>query len=112
MRHRIAALCILLAGPVFAGANDVKLACWIVGNDGGNTAFTSDGVSNLVQGVNEIYSQVVLTFVIDSIFYGDVFGLHYTNSLNSASHTWDRVWFLDNAPVGFGIHGSRNPTSE
>ena len=44
--------------------------------------------------------------------YGDVFGLHYTNSWNNASHTWDRVWFLDNAPVGFGIHGSRNPTSE
>jgi len=41
-----------------------------------------------------------------------LFGLHYTNSWNSASHTWDRVWFLDNAPVGFGIHGSRNPTSE
>ena len=83
MRHRIAALCILLAGPVFAGANDVKLACWIVGNDGGNTAFTSDGVSNLVQGVNEIYSQVVVTFVVDSISYTNntyLSDLIYTNN--------------------------------
>ena len=88
MRHRIAALCILLAGPVFAGANDVKLACWIVGNDGGNTAFTSDGVSNLVQGVNEIYSQVVLTFVIDSIFYTNntyLSDLTYTNAAQKAA---------------------------
>ena len=109
MRHGIAALCILLSGSVFAGASDVKLSCWIVGNDAGDAAFTSDGVSNLVKGVNEIYSQVVMTFVIS---YGDVFGLHYTNSWDGASHIWNRVWFLDNAPVGFGIHGSRNPTSE
>lgn len=115
MRHGIAALCILLSGSVFAGASDVKLSCWIVGNDAGDAAFTSDGVSNLVKGVNEIYSQVVMTFVIDSISYTNntyLSDLIYTNSWDGASHTWNRVWFLDNAPVGFGIHGSRNPTSE
>ena len=30
MRHRIAALCILLAGPIFSDTNNVKLTCWIV----------------------------------------------------------------------------------
>lgn len=242
MRHGTAALCALLSGSILAGADSVRLSCWIVGNDGGATAFTCDGVSNLVNGVNEIYSQVALFFVIDSISYtndtylsdliytnavqraaicnitnntgglelyfirslsgrptafsgsggivigprgnartvsheighscglpdiynfyrgtalavydspskgrmpddwgwypssvshsniverllmygfrsdvkadisyGDVFGLHYTDSWDNASHTWSRAWFLDNAPVGFGTHGRRNPASE
>ena len=88
MRHGIAALCILLSGSVFAGASDVKLSCWIVGNDGGDTAFTSDGVSNLVKGVNEIYSQVVMTFVIDSISYTNntyLSDLIYTNAAQKAA---------------------------
>lgn len=242
MRHRTAVLCALLSGSILAGADSVGLCCWIVGNDGGDTAFTCDDVSNLVNGVNEIYSQVALSFVIDSISYtnntylsdltytnavqraaicnitnntgglelyfirsiggrptsfsgkggivigpranartvsheighscgltdiynfyrgtalavydspskdrmpddwgwypssvshsniverllmygfrsdvkadisyGDVFGLHYTDSWDDASQTWNRVWFLDNAPVGFGTHGRRNPASE
>ena len=242
MRCNIVALCLILFGPAFAGASNVKLSCWIVENDAGDAAFTSDDVSNLVHGVNEIYCQVGVTFVVDSISYtnntylsdliytnaaqraaicnitnntgglelyfirslsgrptafsekrgivigpqanartlsheighscglpdiytfyrgtslavcgapskdrmvddwgwypssvlhsniverllmygfrsdakadisyGDVYGLHYTNSWDSASHTWNRVWLLDNAPVGFGTHGSRNPVSE
>ena len=88
MRRGIAALCILLAGPIFASASDVKLSCWIVGNDAGDAAFTSDGVSNLVKGVNEIYSQVVMTFVIDSISYTNntyLSDLIYTNAAQKAA---------------------------
>jgi hypothetical protein len=237
----IIVLCVLLFSPIFASTNSVKLNCWIIGDDGGNTAFTYDGVSNLVNKVNEIYSQVVLTFVIDSIShtnntylsdliytntaqkhaicnitnntgglelyfirslsgrptafcslrgivigpnanartvaheighacglpdiynyytgtslavygspskdrmvddwgwypssvshsnsverllmygiksnvkadisYGDVFGLHYTNFWNRTTRKWERVWKLDNAPIGFGLHGNRNPQS-
>ena len=86
-RCRIVALCIILFGSAFAGASNVKLSCWIVGNDAGDAAFTPDSVSNLVQGVNEIYSQVVVTFVVDSISYTNntyLSGLIYTNAAQRA----------------------------
>lgn len=241
MRSGLLALFLLVGNLAFSDTNTVKLCCWIVGNDSGDAAFTCEGVSNLVQGVNEIYSQVVLTFEIDSmsyanstylsdlvytnavqreaicnitnntgglelyfirslrgrptafsgkkgivigpmsnvrtlsheighacglpdiynfyrgtslsvsgapskmrmindwgwypstishsniverllmygvrsdvkadISYGDVYGLHYTNSWNSAIQEWNRVWFLDNAPIGFGTHANRSPRS-
>ena len=46
------------------------------------------------------------------ISYGDIYGLHYTNSWNAVTRRWDRVWLLDNAPIGFGTHGNRNPMSQ
>lgn len=45
------------------------------------------------------------------ISYGDVYGLHYTNTYNSATRVRGRAWFLDMAPIGFGVHAKRNPKS-
>ncbi len=48
-------------------SNSVNLKCWIV-TDGINTGgHTQETVSNMVNGVNDIYSQVCLTFEIESI---------------------------------------------
>lgn len=45
------------------------------------------------------------------ISYGDVYGLYYTNFWNQTTRKWERVWQLNNVPVGFGLHGNRNPES-
>ena len=48
-------------------SDPVNMKCWIV-TDGINTGgHTHETVSNLVDGVNEIYSQVCVKFAIDSI---------------------------------------------
>lgn len=44
--------------------------------------------------------------------YGDIYGLYYTSSWNQVTRKWDKHWFLGLAPVGFGEHGNRNPTSQ
>ena len=46
------------------------------------------------------------------ISYGDVYGLYYTNFWNQKTREWERVWQLNNVPVGFGLHGNRNPQSQ
>ena len=45
------------------------------------------------------------------ISYGDIYGLYYTNFWNRTTRKWERVWQLNNVPIGFGRHGNRNPTS-
>lgn len=44
--------------------------------------------------------------------YGDVYGLHYTSSWDPVRRVWEKSWHLNNAPVGFVLHGIRNPSSE
>lgn len=61
----------------------VKLKCWIVGNDRRETSFSPEAVTNLIDGVNQIYQQVVMDFEIDSISYTNntyLSDLVYTNS--------------------------------
>lgn len=65
--RRIILLSVLLAAEVVHPA-DVKLTCWIVGEDGGKTIRTEESISNLVEEVNEIYAQVCMRFAIESIF--------------------------------------------
>ncbi len=48
-------------------ANVVPLDCWILGNDSGETSFTPQAVSNLVDEVNRIYAQVALEFQVSAI---------------------------------------------
>lgn len=235
-------LAISLSVLFSASANEVKLCCWIVRNNDGAAGFTATEVTNLVSGVNQIYRQVAMSFVIDSlsytnntylsdlvysnraqrnaicnitnntgalelyfihelngsptafhningivigpsanersvsheighacnmrdiydvhqgtslsvtgfpakvrmpddwgwyppslthadlvkkllmygfksniktdISYGDIYGLRYTNSWNSARRDWDKNWFLDLVPIGFGLHGNRHPVSQ
>ncbi len=38
--------------------------------------------------------------------YGDIYGLYYTRSAGV------KTWHLNQAPVGFGRHGNRNPVSQ
>lgn len=44
--------------------------------------------------------------------YGDIYGLHYTNSWNCVTEKWDKFWELGNVPIGFGHHGNRHPISK
>lgn len=54
---------------IVAGADPVKLCCWIVGNNDGITGFSASEVTNLIQGVNQIYRQVAMSFEIDSLSF-------------------------------------------
>lgn len=243
---RLALFIVFFAMSACADTNSVKLTCWILCRNNGSTPFTTGIVSNLVEGVNEIYRQVDLSFYIESISftndsyladlqysnavqkkaicgianntgglelyfvasitgtavanptafhrydgivvgpganarslaheighacnlrdiynwhsgtnyivtgsplesrmpndwgwypptithsnvverllmygfrsdykadisYGDIHGLFYTNSWNRTTNKWDKHWNLDKAPVGFDIHGNRNPVSQ
>lgn len=64
---RVLVLLSSLALQAFAGQDSVKLCCWIVGNNNGDAYFTPQAVSNMVEGVNQIYRQVAQNFEIESL---------------------------------------------
>lgn len=73
----------MLPAILHADTNSVKLTCWILCQDNGSSAFSAGTVSNLVQGVNEIFSQVDLSFYIGSVSLTNDSGLAnlvYANS--------------------------------
>jgi len=45
------------------------------------------------------------------ITIGDVYGLWYSNEWNAATHSYDRIWQVSLAPVGFFRHGTGVPQS-
>lgn len=64
-------------------ADSVKMKCWVVSNGTNTGGHTGESVTNIVNGVNEIYSQVCLKFEIDSVSYtNDTYlaNVHLTNS--------------------------------
>ena len=48
-------------------AEEVKLKCWIVSDDSNENKWTAGSVSNHIDDVNQIYSQVCMKFTIHSI---------------------------------------------
>lgn len=68
MRRRIAALCAVvttLSMPVHAAP--VGLHCWIVADDAGQSSHSFATISNNVAELNRIFSQVAMSFEIQSI---------------------------------------------
>ena len=57
----------LLCLPLFTVASQVKLHCWIVADDMGDSPHSYETISNQVVSVNRIYSQVAMSFTIESI---------------------------------------------
>lgn len=83
MRHRLILLALLLTANMVRSEN-VKLTCWIVGEDGGKAIRTEESIFNLVEEVNGIYKQVCMRFAIDSIFRTNstyLANVHLTNSV-------------------------------
>lgn len=68
MRILIFLIPILLMSGVSL-ATPVELHCWIVGNDNGSGCRNMESVTNLVNGVNQVYAQVAMTFTISSVSY-------------------------------------------
>ena len=79
-------LLLLVAGlPVFS--LPIKLCCWIVAEDDGRTSHSPNAISNQVESVNRIYSQVAMRFVIESISVTNstrLTNVNYTNDVQNA----------------------------
>ena len=76
---------ILFAHAIVTGARseEVKLRCWIV-SDGSRNDCTAEIVSNHINGVNQIFSQVCMRFAIHSISYTNdpyLANVHITNTV-------------------------------
>ena len=52
---------------IYGLASPIKLYCWIVKNDRGESPHSEVSISNQVESVNRIYSQVGMTFSIETI---------------------------------------------
>ena len=57
----------LLCLPLFLAASPVKLYCWIVADDTGESHHSPESITNQVVSLNRIYSQVAMSFTIESI---------------------------------------------
>lgn len=58
---------ILLAAS--SSGEAVGLHCWIVGDDDGIASYTADSVRDVVDGVNQIFAQVALSFDVRSLSF-------------------------------------------
>ncbi len=68
MSRSVVFLLALLAS-FFSMGETVKLHCWIVGDDDGGTSCSADSIQALVDGINQIYNQVALSFSIGSVSF-------------------------------------------
>ena len=71
-------------------ADSVRLKCWIVSDATNSGGYTAEAITNIVNGVNEIYAQVCVKFEIDSISStNDAYlaNVHFTNSTQLVSLT-------------------------
>lgn len=61
-------LCFFVFGIVLdVYPEDIKLKCWILSGNRDEAACTAQSVSNHIDGVNQIYSQICMKFTIHSI---------------------------------------------
>ena len=85
IRSFLAGLALML-GACCSGA-PVKLFCWIVADDNGISSHTEASVSNHIDAVNRIYSQVAMTFERESMITTNSTRLthvDYSNSVQKA----------------------------
>lgn len=84
MMRFLVCLVLLCLSAQTAFGTDVRLKCWIVSDGTNVSSQTSTSVSNLVDGVNEIYAQACMRFLVDSVSYtNDAYlaNVHLTNSV-------------------------------
>ena len=62
------------------------MKCWVVSNGTNTGGHTGESVTNIVNGVNEIYSQVCLKFEIDSVSYTNDTRCRVRNPLPQNQH--------------------------
>lgn len=67
--RRMAVLLLAFLSSLVSTGEAVKLHCWIVGNDDGETSFSEDSVRDIVEGVNQIYAQVAMSFDVSSVSF-------------------------------------------
>ena len=86
MRILVAAFSLFLT-VMSADSSSIGLHCWIVADDGGSTPHSLTTISNNVAELNKIYSQVGMSFSVESISYTNSTHLTrivYTNNLHIA----------------------------
>ena len=85
MKRMICLLLLVVGLPVFS--SPIKLCCWIVAEDDGRTFHSPGLISNQVESVNRIYSQVAMSFSVESITFTNstrLTNVVYTNSTQIA----------------------------
>ena len=82
MRRMICLLLLVVGLPVFS--SPIKLCCWIVAEDDGRTFHSPGLISNQVELVNRIYSQVAMRFDIESITVTNSTRLTHVDYSNAA----------------------------
>lgn len=86
MKICVAAICVLIMVASVSSAS-IKLHCWIVADDDGSTPHSPTTISNNVDELNMIFSQVGMSFSIESISYTNSTHLTrivFTNNLHIA----------------------------
>lgn len=86
MRKRIFFATLVLLS-VCGLSSPVKLYCWIVKNDRGESPHSEASISNQVVSLNRIYSQVGMSFCVESISYTNstrLTNVNYTNDVLNA----------------------------
>ena len=72
---------------IYGLASPVKLYCWIVNNDRGESPHSEVSISNQLISLNRIYSQVGMSFSVESISYTNctrLTNVNYTNDVQNA----------------------------
>ncbi len=86
MKHILVCFCLLIFG-LTVWSEPIKLHCWIVANDRGDTPHSAESICRQVEMANRIYTQVAMSFTIESISYTNSTRLTdvvYTNSTQIA----------------------------
>ena len=92
----------LLCLPLFTVASQVKLHCWIVADDMGDSPHSYETISNQVVSVNRIYSQVAMSFTIESISHTNSTRLTNVDYSNAAQKA--ELYSLSNHTEGLDVY--------
>lgn len=65
--NRLAVFLLALLAASCSMGETVKLHCWIVGDDDGRTSCSASSIQGIVDGVNQLYAQVAMSFAIGSV---------------------------------------------
>lgn len=65
----LAAVFVALLFPASSKGEAVDLHCWIVGDDDGMASYSAGAVHDVVDGVNQIFAQVALSFEVRSLSF-------------------------------------------
>ena len=100
MKGLINVLVLLITFHVFP--SPIKLHCWIVAEDDGRTFHTLNSISNQVGSVNRLYSQVAMSFTIESISHTNSTRLTNVDYSNAAQKA--EIYSLSNHTEGLDVY--------